>query len=310
MSELDSDALAQFNEAFAPSAAPEDTGPPAEPDPVPSEPEATTEPDPPVDDKPAKPDPDERMAAYLAKYGGDPDKAYEASVEAQSTIGSLKRELGELRSMLSERLDRQPEPQLPSSLDDMDDRQLGVYAQNLAVHAFQSGVDPESSPAFEAVMDAWYLENPRAASRFERTIDRVRFQAELEQTTGPVRQTLQEQQHRDAVQQFRRQTPDFDDYIEDIQQLAVTNEILGKALTGDDPNARVQALGVLYQLAKSAAPGRATPPASTTADDVERAVQQAAVISTANTNQGTPPAKDYVDDMFDRWQNLGIEHLR
>src|SRR3990167_6887886 len=54
--------------------------------------ESEPEPPEPAPDDPAPTEPDP-IAAYLAKYGDDAEKAYAASVEAQSKIGEQAREL-------------------------------------------------------------------------------------------------------------------------------------------------------------------------------------------------------------------------
>lgn len=318
MSQLDDEALASFNEVFEQPAAP-DEGPPAdEPtDDAPSEPEATADPEP--DDEQPR-DEHGRFAPkekYAGKYASveDLEKAY---LEAQKALGSYKGEVGELRQTLEERLDaiqkQQPQPVFDHEVIE---RNPGAVAQQIAVQMFNNGQDPETHPAYEAVMEEWYDQAPREATKFERTLDRVRFQASLEQVTQPVQQTLAEQQNQMALQSFVRDNPDLPDYLTEIQQIAAEpgNEVLSQALLSEDPKSRVSALGVLYRLAKATAPARATPQQATesaraTAAEVEKAVQEAAVVNTANANQGDAPVLDEVDRMWEAWQTLGVSHLK
>lgn len=314
MSQLDDEALASFNEVFA-SEAP-DEGPPSEPENVeaPSEPEATAET---PDEQPR--DENGRFAPKNEPYAGkyntveDLEKAY---LEAQKALGSYKSEVGELRQTLEQRLDALQQQQSQQPIDaGMIEQEPGLVANQIAMQAFQAGNDPESHPAWKSVMREWFDQDPYEATEFQRAVDRVRFERELEARTAPVAQTIAQQQNQMALQKFVADNPDLPDYLDQIQQLAGTNEFLANGLLSENAKDRVAALDALYRLAKTAAPARATPQqqsenAAAAAAEVEQAVQQAAVVSTANTNQGEAPTKDYVDEMFERWQSFGVDHLK
>lgn len=308
MSVLDDDAFAGFNEAFVTEAAP-DEGPPAE--------TPTPEPDAPSDEATAtEPEPEPEQPSLLAGKYKSPEELEHAYIELQRTLGSQKNELGELRQALEERIDGLARQQNQPFYDpDVISQNPGAVAQQIAVNAIQNGMEPEQNPAYNQALEDWFDQAPREATNFMLTLERVRFQQQLEERTAPLAQTVQQQQDTAVLQEFGRQHPDIGEYATQIEQIAATKPTLSNLLRSPDPQARVEALETLYLLAKAQTPSRATSEALTdharqTAEDAARAVQEAAVVTTGNTNQGDPPQKDYVDQMFDTWQTLGVSHLK
>lgn len=263
----------------------------------------------------AKDDPD--IEKFLAKYDGDITKALKGAAEQSSLVGRLGQELGELRSQV-EQLPRQQQ-QYPADLIESDP---SAVAQQLAVQSFQSGQDPEAHPAYKAVMREWYDQDPYEAAQFERTLDRVRFQAEMEQRTMPVQQTLRQQQEQQAIMDFARRNPDIPEYADQIQQLAAQNPVLGRLLESEDPTEKIGALGVLYQLAKGSSPSVSPEGPDTKQDEAraasaraqaqeaEQAKAAAAVVTAANTNTGEPPGKPLADQIWEAWGEHDIGRLR
>lgn len=259
----------------------------------------------------------EKLLAYLAKYGDDPDKAYEASVEAQSTIGRLGQELGELRSVLTELPDRiNQQPQAPANLEDL----ISEQPQQVAVWALQQG---NQEPVYEAAMREWFDQNPLEAARFEQNLRMEMLRAEIQAQQQPIQQSLKQQQEQQAVAEFARQHPDVGAYAEQIQQQAAQNPVLSRLLSSEDPQEKVGALAVLYQLAKQS--GAAAPPptvdtASPQPDPAQAAAQaiaaaeqakaQAAVVTAGNSNTGEPPAPNIADQIWEAWGKHDISRLR
>lgn len=314
-----------FNKAFeAPDIQPDDSPDPGTPvvDEAPADVVDTADEEHATDERPRdekgrfiSPEQADKLSKYINKYDGDVDKAYEASVEAQSLIGKLGQELGTLRSQvenLPSQLQHQQAPTLPGDIGDL----IAQDPRQVAVWALQNGA---GEPVYEAAMQEWFDQDPRAAARFETELRLQQVRSEFEAQTVPVQRTLAEQEKQAAIARFTREHPDVEALAPQIQRVAAEQPFLANALSSDDPTTVVQALSALYTVAKATAPPAPDTGASQQAiaqaqaqalQQAEQAKQEAAVVTGGTNSTGDPAQPSASDEIWERWQELDIGRLK
>ena len=256
MSDFDA-ALADFDERLAPpegetpqepEARTEEPPPAAGYDPDPEQPQPEP-PDPEDSGQPRDPETgrflpkDPKAQAYLEKYGGDPEKALAAAVEAQELIGRQGGELGELRKTLetlNERLAQPETPRLDQGTVDWFDEQASENPYGAAMWAMQN--DP-SGTLYERAMDTWFDTNPRQAAAFERQQEigqlRKEFEDKLSEQTGPLLQQTTRAELARAFTDAMRSHPESQDDLGEMilaaaqNAPAVTRALMNEAENGD-----------------------------------------------------------------------------
>lgn len=191
-------------------------------------------------------DPD--LQQYLAKYGGDVEKALRGALEQQSLFGRQANELGELRQQLSQFQEQFQETQQRQQTDW--DSLLENPAQAVQV-AFQQG----NAPMLQQAFAQWADEDPAAAWswRSDRMIEVQRQQIlqEVEQRIGPVVQQTSEQQFAQAMAGLARQYPDLEQMAPAMAQIAQERPHVLDGLQSQNPQVRATVLEDLYHLARS-----------------------------------------------------------
>lgn len=192
------------------------------------------------------------LDAYLAKYGGDVDKALVGAVEAQKLIGRQGQELAEARR-LSEQVEQlqqamqhaQVQPVAPpvnweSLIED--------NPEGAAQYAYQTG----NYDAMVAAVDSWKDEDPFSAAVFwsnvqqQYNLQRVALALSEEQQQTP-------QNHPDLdreVAQVVTRNPGLEQMLPQIAEVAKETPLLRNALERGAPAERAQALEALYLLAR------------------------------------------------------------
>lgn len=258
--------------------------------------------------------PRDEAGRFVAKETDEPKLLagkYKTPEELAAAYESLQEAFGRQGAELGQY--RQQAPPTVFGRDQIEENPGQVAAQ-IAWQALQAGGNPEGDPTYEAALREWFDIDPYEASNFRSTLDRVRFQAELEARTAPVQSQLAEQQQQAALAQLVRQHPDLPQYGAQIQQAAQEYPALAAALNSEDPSARVEAMRALYGIAKASAP----PPQGETADtasharqlaaEADRAKQEAAVVTGGSNN--TAPVSDPTEDLMRTWASLDISQIQ
>lgn len=253
-------------------------------DPAPGTEPETAEPETP---EPASPEYPEDVARLLDKYDGDITKALKAAVEAQSTIGSLGNELGQLRKAVEqlEKPETAPSPAAPFLPQGVAEA-IEANPSQVATWALQN----DNKMAFEAAMTEWYDQDPREAGRFERTLERELLKQELTQQIQPeiesVRSQQQARQVADAHRELSQAYPDFTATLESATQ----DEVSGidpnalQALQQTNPKA---ALELVYRWVAQGRQVKQQQVSAQRAEEVRQEKREAAVVTADSTTPAT-----------------------
>ena len=166
----------------------------------------------------------DEVQSFLSKYNGDIGKALEAAVHAQAKLGEQGQELGELRRMVEEVRDR-PAPTVPTS-PFVDERLQTAIDENPAQVA-QWALQNENAHVYEAALSEWYDQDPKAATRFEITLNRELAKQEAQAAIAPEIESVRERDKQrvmvDAHRALSQKYPDFQQVLE----TATADEVAG-----------------------------------------------------------------------------------
>lgn len=210
---------------------------------------------------------DSEVAAFLAKYGNDPEKALRAAVELSKLQGRQGDELGQLRQTVEElrqRLDAPQEPQRPAVpitealVEELDS--LAVESPQAALARVGQIGDP-TGQLTDRVMDIWFQVNPRQASAFQAALiaqqTEQRVRAELEPIVQERGQSAEERAYVDSWNLALSKNPDMNDHAQAMHDLLQERPALARAvLASETVEERAQAFETVYELVA----GRSAPP--------------------------------------------------
>lgn len=254
-------------------------------------------------------DPD--IQKYLDKYQGDPVKALKAAVEAQSTIGRLGDEVGELRKLreqldaLNDRVNQPPPTQITEDLIDRD-----------PARAAQLAYEQNNPAALDYAIAAWKADDPFAAALWvseRRQEQRERAYQEriqkLEQTVVPAAHAAE---FEGGIRHLVEQDPSALDRIREgipniPQEVAST---LYSLLDQGTPEQKIGAFKALAELTRQGPAPADTPAledqarqlAHAQAVEAERAIAEAGVVSATATR--SDPPKKAADYLGDEWASM------
>lgn len=279
-----------------------------------AEPEAEAEPEPgpardpetgrfmSKEDAAAIEDPD--VQRFLSKYGGDPEKALRAAVEAEKMIGKQGSELGELRRVIEERFaaaepeDTGNEIYDPNALEEWFD----ANPHQVPVVALQAHHDGNEFLR-DAAMLAWEDLDRAGAKQFERQVlrDELRREQQAAQTQASQASDLS----RTAAQEFGESHPDLAKFAPAMQELAGQYPSMLEILGRGSKEAQIEVLDFLYTKARARHADTLTATTKEVAAaqeaDADRAIQEAAVAS-ATTVKADPPRKGAADVIGEEWE--------
>lgn len=253
---------------------------------VPDEPEAEAQAAEEVVEEPS-PYPED-VQRFLQKYDGDISKALEAAVHSQRLIGEQGNELGELRRMVQDLHERQPEKPAPSPFvpEGVGDAIMDNPEQ-VAYWAIQN----ENPHVYEAAMAEWYDQDARAASRFERQLEREMLKQELRAEVQPEIENVRTQTAQravvDAHRSLSQKYPDFQQVLETAteQELAGIDRDLLSSLQETNPQA---ALEIAYRWVSSGRAGQQAQAAAERTEQGREEKRQAAVVTSGSNNTSDP----------------------
>lgn len=230
----------------------------------------------------------EDVQKFLSKYGGDVNKALEAAVHAQALIGEQGNELGELRRMVQELHDREPEKPAPSPfIPDGVQEAILDNPQDVAVWAIQN----ENQQVYQAAMAEWYEQDAFNASRFERQLEREVLKQELRAEVQPdienVRQQTAQRAVVDAHRSLSQKYPDFQETLSTATEaeLAGIDRDLLSSLQQTNPAA---ALELAYRWVSSGRAGQKAAEAAARSEQDKEQKRQAAVVTSGSNGVADP----------------------
>ena len=235
---------------------------------------------------PAYPD---EVQSFLAKYDGDVEKALKAAVHAQSKIGEQGAEIGELRRMVQEIADR-PEPKAPASPYVPQDLQAAI--EDNPGQVAQWALQNEQPQAYEAALTEWYDTDPKAASRFEITLNRELLKQELQSQIAPEIETVRERENARAMSDAHKSLASRYQDFQQVLESATTEETAGldrnllAAVMKDNPAA---AMETVYRWVKSGRGQQEVAQSAQRTEEVRQQKRDAAVVTTEATNTTPEP---------------------
>lgn len=257
---------------------------------------------------------EDRVARLLAKYGGDERKALEAAVEAQSTIGSMERELGSLRQQAEraqqlEQWAQQVQAQQYAPSQASWEEMLAERPAEAANQAFAYGQQTNDWRPWQQASAVWDEVSPGASSMWV-------HQQQLAAENQRLSRYYQEQILGQKVTEVADKLGGLDESLTEIVPMF---PMLMRALS--DPNTSpeevAQTLEVLELVRRGLDTGELAKQAQETARklarDEERAVEEAGVVTASRTNPEPPRSaaevlsEDWWEDdrRFNEGWNLG-----
>jgi len=237
----------------------------------------------------------EKLLAGKYKTVEDLERAYQ---EASSKLGQQGSELGELRKLIEERLPAEDETEFeqptydPSYASSIQNLVESGRFQEAAVYAAQSG----NQPLYEAALDAWYDEQPRAAAAFERHLELQAMEARFQQQRQPEIQARVQQEANTAWSNVSRKFTDLPQLADKVLEAGKHYpDVLRVLQTDSSIEGKERALEALYKIAKAdsldtlgAAAKEAEQVAS---DEARREKADSVVASASNAKREAPTTK-------------------
>jgi len=244
------------------------------------------------------------VAKFLAKYGGDVDKALEGAVNLQRQSGQQSNELGELRQLVSElgtlnqnisAAQNQPQQQyVDQGTVDWFDQQVYENPNQAVDWARQQN----NSILFQRGMAVWKEQDPYGASVYTNELRNQQMRSELEQKFQAQTQLPQDAAVNLALQGVLSRTPEYSTFSDVLgatfEKRPWLQEQLNQAASTGNPQQIETVIEAAYDLARgdtlfSALRAGDTPDNSATTADV-------AVPSTSETREA--PAEPSKVDQF------------
>ena len=252
----------------------------------------------------ASKDPD--IEGYLAKYGGDVDKALKAAVEASSLIGRQGSELGELRKQFESFQQAQAKPRIDQN----------AFAQLIEDDPAQATVlayQAQDTAATATALRAWSEESPFAASQWvtDQRIQELQgqFDQRLQTATAPLQQRVAGQVVEEVLTAFAKEHPDVDQYLGTMYEIAPESPLVLEVLKRqDDPKAIREVYDYLYHKAR----GRTSETLATAVANTAKEEQQAneAAKQQASVASATSSTETKKQSRTDAWHSQFSEFLQ
>ncbi len=248
--------------------------------------------------------------AYVAKYGGDTQKALEAAIEAQSLIGRQGQELGAIRQEL-QTFREQFTPEATETDGWENAEQAQTWAQEMAYsdnwrEGAQYALDKNDPSLYETIMEGAYQTDPRGATRFEMyqasQYQEKQLLDKIGPTIAPMVAASHSKQFTDQWNDLRNNFEDIDNLSSQMMQIAQSRPDLVAALKNPSAESQRQVITDLYALAKL---GTVAPLQQVAGQAAENAAANAAqlhtqaAVGTATASAPVEPLSDETPQMQD-----------
>lgn len=230
------------------------------------------------------PSPDDPIQKLLAKYGGDERKALEAALEAQRTIGSLNQELGTLRERAG-RADQYEQylRQLQAQPQDWDEM-IEERPDEAAMRAFAYAQQTNDWRNYQRAAEAWNEVAPGAPLIWEQ-------QQQLLAQAARIEEYVQQQTLGQKIAEVENQIGTLDEsLVEVLPRFPFIARMLADPQAAPEQKAEaLLALGLAKRgLDTGTLAQQAQETARKLAEDEQRAVDEASVITATRTNPQQP----------------------
>lgn len=279
------------------------TGATPAPEGQPGESAAATAPERPRNEKgqfaptPEEPGYDPELQPLLDKYGGDVNKALRAAMEAQSTIGSMASELGQLRQVVQAQQWQQNQPEYDYAPLIEED------ANQAAQIAFQNG----DTRGFTAALTTLAQEDPTAAEVWRLRLENIALQRSVQQELAQVRGFQTSQALDQNLAMLAAKYPDVSEVADTMATVLQERPTLRMAAMSTNPQFVVQALEDAYQIAKARTSdtlgGAAAQVAQAQAQAHEQALRNA-YVGTTTRAVGEEPQPNLADAIAAEWATI------
>jgi len=217
-------------------------------------------------DEPAAPDEivadapqgDPAVAAFLAKYGGDVDKALEGAVHLQRKAGEQSNELGDLRRMVDELSSlretiqagqQQPQQFVDQATVDWYDEQVMANP----VQALEWARQQNNDLLVQRGLSVWKDIDPYGAAAYRSDLQYQALAAQVQQQLRQNQQLPLDATVNLALQNVRNRNPQFANYDDALEATLAKHQFAAQALeqaaASGDPAQIEGAIETLYQLA-------------------------------------------------------------
>ena len=261
---------------------------------------------------PKEPEEDKLLAG---KYK-DVEQLEQAYLEAQSLLGSLRNDQGELRSQL-EQLTEAVAQRQPQNVQDFE-ALLQTDPQQAALYALTVG----DQAAYARAKSEWNDLAPGAPAIWEQNLQLQQRLNEMEARVTGLQGPVTEQQNVRVVAEVYRSLsstiPDFEQLAD--QRSEVAGELASSgydwatpALESGDRRQIEVALKSLTDLARARASGNLVEQARVAAETHVAATEQAkreAIVGSASTSMSEPAAKSPAEALWDSWGDYDISRLK
>ena len=232
----------------------------------------------------------ERLLAGKYRSADELERAHQ---ELQSKLGEMGNELGQYRQWYEQQQGQQQPQQVPSP----DALQEQLYENP---HAIIPTIQQYHAAALRGDENAAYVRDTALATlrelsaveaeRYSRWVTATELQAQQEQQSHA--RTQQTQQWDQAAATFAQTHPDLNEFAPAMQELAQQSPAIVGLLGAQDPSVRLEVLDYLYTKAKASQADTLNAVReqvnAQTVEETDRAIQDAAVASSATTNPQNP----------------------
>jgi len=224
---------------------------------------------------------DPAVAAFLAKYGGDVNKALAGAVHLQRKAGEQSNEVGELRRMVEElgqlresiQQGQQREPVMDQATVDWFDEQAAINPYGAAEYARQQG----NELLLQRALATWKEIDPYQASVYTNDLRLQQMNQQFEERLSKAQQLPVDTSVHMALTNVRSRNPEFSNYDDAIeatmQRYPALQDALQSAASAGDTAKLEAAIETAYALAqgdtlKSLALSGPAPESTTTTSEV------------------------------------------
>lgn len=200
---------------------------------------------------------DPAAAAFLAKYGGDVDKALAGAVHLQRKSGEQSNELGDLRKLVEDLAQlqqadyqsRQQNQPIDQGTVDWFDEQVLQNPQGAVEYARQQG----NNILFQRGLATWKEIQPYEAAVYTNNLNNQQLQQYVDQRMNAASQLPADANMHMALANVRAQHPEYSNYDDSLEATLQKHPFAAKALeqaaASGDRQQLEGAIGTLYSLA-------------------------------------------------------------